>query len=250
MLRGSLITRLWAAPFPRVAGDLDLLGTYPHSVARTERLIWTALAAPLPTDAAPDGLSFEIDRCRARAIWSDSDFPGVRLSVSARGLGRRLHTTIDVGFGDPLVPAAAPVDYPLQVGGSARIWAVHPATLVGWKLHGLSEWGRSRWRPKDLHDLWLLLRAPVLCGTSPPDRLAEAIEVAFTSRGDTSADAVRVLADPAWQAPASDMRWRRFCEQQPTIPVPEDLTAVLTVVRDALAPALSRLSGGERPRRG
>src|SRR5262245_52995573 len=153
VLRGSMITRLWASPFPRAANDLDFLGTFPHSATDTARRFLPLLAAE-----HPDGVRFDVSRCTAKDIWEGSEFPGVRLTLFADVLGEPHVTTVDVGFGDPLVPAAEIVEYRFLTGEAARVWAVHPATLIGWKLHGLAEWGRARWRPKDWLDLWLLTR--------------------------------------------------------------------------------------------
>ena len=151
VLRGSMVTRLWTAPFPRVANDLDFLGTFAHSVDDTARRFLPRLAAE-----PADGVRFDVRRCTAKGIWDGSEFPGVRLTLFADVFGERHSTTVDVGFGDPLVPPAEVVEYPLIGGGTARVWAVHPATLIGWKLHGLAEWGQVRWRAKDMLDLWLL----------------------------------------------------------------------------------------------
>ena len=205
VLRGSMIARLWASPYPRTAADLDLLGTTPHDVAATADRIVPALAP----DRAPvdDGVAFDTGRCTAKGIWLDTAFPGVRLAVFAQVFGAPATTTIDVGFGDPLVPDPIRVEYPWIAGGSAPVWAVHPATLIGWKLHGLAEWGRIRWRPKDALDLWLLVRR--FGAEIPPAVLGEAVRVAFTSRGYAATDARRTLEDPFWRSPVAAARWDR-----------------------------------------
>lgn len=275
VLRGSMITRLWAAPFPRVAQDLDFLGTFPHSVEGTAGRFLPTLAAE-----HPDGVRFDVPRSTAKDIWEGSEFPGVRLTLFADVFGEQHVTTVDVGFGDPLVPPPAVAEYPLLGGGEARVWAVHPATLIGWKLHGLAEWGHARWRPKDLLDLWLLLggrphpptpfrsalassaaaasagdegreggadQSPsplgggVGEGSSSPSLLAHAIRVAFVSRHYDPGVARRTLEDPFWETFAARARWNRFREQQQDVPVPESITAVRAEVAARLAPALALL---------
>jgi hypothetical protein len=235
VLRGSMITRLWAAPFPRVANDLDFLGTFPHSVTETASRFLPPLAASLA-----DGVSVDVPRCMAKSIWEGSDFPGVRLTLFATVLGEEHVTTVDVGFNDPLVPPAEVVDYTLLSGEVARVWAVHPATLIGWKLHGLAEWGHARWRPKDLLDMWLLLRTSPGQG-SKPAQFAEAIRVAFESRGYVASDARRTIEDPYWQTSAASARWDSFCDEQRDVPVPASLSGVHAVVAACLAPTLALL---------
>lgn len=242
VLRGSLITRLWAAPFPRAAADLDLLGTYPCSVEVTRAHVVAALGTQ-----RDDAVCFDADRCRAQAIWQDTDFPGVRLALSGTSCGYPARTTIDVGFGDPLVPPPLALRYPWSAGGGGQIWAVHPATLIGWKLHGLAEWGRTRWRPKDLLDLWLLLCSPHVEGLLTPQLLAQALQVAFSSRGYDPADAERTLADPDWHGPAAHSSWRRFCRSQPDVPVPGDIVALHREIVERLAPALALIAAHGAP---
>lgn len=232
VLRGSMITRLWAAPFPRPANDLDFLGTFPHSVADTTARFLPRLALDLD-----DGVRFDVPRSAAKDIWQGSEFPGVRLTLFAAVFGERHSTTVDVGFGDPLVPPAEVADYRWTAGGTGRVWAVHPATLLGWKLHGLAEWGRNRWRPKDVLDLWLLTTT---CRTEPHE-LADAIRVAFVSRNYLAAEARRTLDDPHWRSFAAGARWEQFREEQTDVPVPESFDDVFRAVAARIAPALDLL---------
>lgn len=235
-LRGSMLTRLLAAPFPRPAADLDFAaaGAVPYDVAATaERLL-----GPLAADVGDD-VRFLPHRCGAKAIWEQSAFPGVRLSVTAEAFGATHTTSVDVGFGDPLVPPAGRIDYPVLVGPAAAVWAVHPATLIGWKLHGLAEWGRARWRPKDLLDLWLLTARVDLAA----DALGEAIRVAFASRGYDPADARRVIADPdRWAWSAAEARWAAYRRARADAPVPPSAAVAAAAVAARLAPALDRVA--------
>jgi hypothetical protein len=232
VLRGSAIVRVWVAPFPRLAGDLDFLGTYSYSVDETLRQFRLALEID-----AGDDVVFDVMRCRARPIWQESAFPGVRLNLVARVLGERHTTTIDVGFGDPLIPAAERVSYPWQCGGAGPVWAAAPATMASWKLHGLAEWGPLQWRPKDLLDLWLLL-----CRFSfAPATLAEAIRAAFESRGYAVRDARQTLDDPVWESFAAQSRWFHFRQERREAPIPESLSATRDAIRARLLPTLDLL---------
>jgi hypothetical protein len=103
---------------------------------------------------------------RSLVLYGETKFPGLRLFAGA--------LQVDFGFGDPL-PAQP---RPIAIDGVGPVLACTPETLFGWKVHGLVEHGRGRWRAKDLFDLhlmWTRLRL---------DRaeLRAAIELAFTSR--------------------------------------------------------------------
>ena len=230
VLRGSMITRLWAAPFPRIANDLDFLGMFPYSASETAHRFFPTLATE-----APDCVRFDVPRCRVAPIWEGSEFPGVRLTLFADVLGEPHVTTVDVGFGDPLVPGAEWVNYRFLMGDVAHVWAVHPLTMLAWKLHGLAEWGHVRWRPKDLLDLWLLTNTPI----TDTELLAHAVRVAFESRHYTVAAARETLEDPYWNTFSARARWNRFRAEQAGIPIPESVVEVRDTVRSRLAPALA-----------
>lgn len=236
VLRGGMLTRLWAAPTARPADDLDFVGTFPYSVEETARRFAPALR---DTDI-DDGVAFDPDGLRARAMWLDTGFPGVRLGIRV-GLERpERELQIDVGFGDPLVPAAKLVEYPAATGDAARVWCAAPETMVGWKLHGLAETGERRWRPKDLYDLCLITENVGL----NLDELVSAIAVAFTSRGYRTADAPAVFGAASWWGEkTAHARWREFCERGAGLGIPEDLAEVVARVERRLRPTLEQLPG-------
>jgi hypothetical protein len=243
VLRGSMLTRAWVAPRVRVADDLDFVGTFPHDVDDTAR----RFAPALSTAEIEDGVCIEVQSFRARGIWLNTAFPGVRLSVRA-GFGhadRMLQ--IDVGFNDPLIPSAQRMDYPMLLGPPAPVWAVRPETALAWKLHGLAEMGPQGWRPKDLYDLYLLIESmPLEEAGLPP-----AIEAAFVSRGYALADASVFTALDWWELKSARVKWTAYRHSGPTNDDDDDLRTVVDRVHERLRPALRALGiagyGEKRP---
>jgi Nucleotidyl transferase AbiEii toxin, Type IV TA system len=222
-----MLTRAWIAPLRRPARDLDYVGDFPFDVDDTARRLRPALELELP-----DGVRIDAARAAFRGIWLDTAFPGVRVEL-ALGLGRAdQRLSIDIGFGDPLVPPAT--DFALgalgALGGLGGITAraVRPETQLAWKLHGLAEMGAS-WRPKDLADLWAIAtRVPLDPAALPP-----AIAAAFESRGFAIAAAVEILYAEHWSTKTARLKWAA----QPRDGVP-DLAQTLADVRERLAPVL------------
>jgi hypothetical protein len=243
VLRGSMLTRAWIAPRVRVADDLDFVGAFPHDVEDTARRFASALA----TAQIEDGVCLEVQSLRARGIWLKTAFPGVRLTVRA-GFGHADQMLqIDVGFNDPLVPPQQRIEYPMPLGPPEALWAVRPETALAWKLHGLAEMGPQGWRPKDLHDLFLLVEAMPL----EEAWLAPAIEAAFVSRGYAPADADVFTAPDWWELKSARVKWREFRRRSPTNDAADDLRAVVDRVHERLQPALAALAvaaeEGKRP---
>jgi hypothetical protein len=214
VLRGSMLTRAWIAPVSRPARDLDYVGDFAFDVDDTVRRFAPALACELD-----DGVCCDPSRLIARGIWLDTAFPGVHLEIPV-GLERADQVIgVDIGFGDPLVPA------PVVGPGGGR--AVRPETQLAWKLHALVEM-RDAWRPKDLRDLWLIATRVSLVA----DDLALAIVPAFESRGYPIRDACDVFDSPRWATKSARVRWGSAAPE---------LARAIAEVRERLEPALTLL---------
>jgi Nucleotidyl transferase AbiEii toxin, Type IV TA system len=235
VLRGSMLTRACVAPRVRVADDVDFVATFPHDVEDTAR----RFALALTSAEIEDEVCIEVESFRARGIWLQTAFPGVRLSVRA-GLGRAEQTLqIDVGFNDPLIPPAQRMDYPMLLGPPVPVWAVRPETAVAWKLHGLAEMGPHGWRPKDLYDLYLFGESVSLDRSA----LTAAIEAAFLSRGYAVADAIAVFTMPDWWSlKSARVKWTEYRRAQPTAEGADNLQAIVHRVHAGLKPALRALN--------
>jgi hypothetical protein len=234
VLRGGMLVRLWFRPYVRAATDLDLVSTFPFGVEETARRF-----VPLLADrGVDDGVIFNAERFRVEGIWLNTDFPGVRLFVCGEVEGNEDDVSVDVTFGEPLVPKPEFDEYPMRGSAlTARLWMCRPETIVGRKLHALMHMGTLHWRPKDLNDLRLLLgRVPMRLADLP-----EAIAASFTSRGNTTADARSLFGHPWWSLKMSSARWQDFVKESRGQEVPRNLACVIAEVAERLRPILERL---------
>src|SRR4051794_32865179 len=126
ILRGGMLMRLWFRPVARPAADLDLVATFAFSVEETARRF-----VPLLADrGVDDGVTFDTERFRVEGIWLNTDFPGVRLFASGEVDGVEDDFSVDVTFGEPLVPKPERGEYPTLAGGrSAYLWMCRPETI-------------------------------------------------------------------------------------------------------------------------
>jgi hypothetical protein len=235
ILRGGMLMRLWFRPLDRPAADLDLVATFGFSVEETARRFVPVLA----DRGVDDGVTFDTERFRVEGIWLNTNFPGVRLFASGEVAGVEDEFSVDVTFGEPLIPQPQCGEYPMQDSQlTARLWMCRPETITGRKLHALLHMGMLHWRPKDLNDLRLLLgRVPMNVAD-----LAEAIAVSFTSRGNTPADARSLFRrDSWWTMKTSRARWQDFVKEARGQEIPGDLARVVAEVAQRLGPVLERL---------
>jgi hypothetical protein len=235
VLRGGMLLRHWFRPVDRPAADLDLVSTGPFGVEETARRFLPLLA----DRGVDDGVIFDPDRFRVEGIWLNTDFPGVRLFASGEVEGVEDDLSVDVTFGEPLVPEPIRDEYPMLCRRQTpRLWMCRPETITGRKLHALRHMGVLHWRPKDLNDLRLLLdRVPMDCAALP-----EAIAVSFTSRGNKPADARALFGRGSWwHLKMARARWQDFVRESPGQEMPGDLTRVVAEVVRRLAPILEQL---------
>jgi len=106
-------------------------------------------------------------------------------------------------------------------------------------MHGLVELGpRGRWRPKDLHDLFLY-------GTLTVDEgeLRKAIPIAFSSRGHSLSLLEPLMTDATWgTSRGSRNRWKRFRRDE--VPTAPDLPEVIAKIRARFARYVREGGGG------
>ncbi|WP_426731476.1 nucleotidyl transferase AbiEii/AbiGii toxin family protein [Myxococcus faecalis] len=239
ILRGGLMMRLWSGPVPRSVEDLDFLAAFPFHEGDTVDRFVDVLGVDV-------GDGFVFGALRSEVIWAETPFPGVRIHVETwlPGEAAPQLLRIDTGFGDPMNPPPAWLDYATDDGTTARVLACRPETLLAWKLHGLFERGKGRFRPKDLFDVYLLTRhAPLESALLPA-----ALRLAFDSRGDSLDVMERLVSGELGQSPWSLEKWARYRASEPE-GRPERLSEVVTAVSIAIRPvwAAARALPSSRP---
>lgn len=181
VLRGGLVMRRQIHPMPRPVDDVDFLIRVDSFDAF--RAVFRALFPASPLEVT----------------WAEMLRPGLRTQLI---VGHH-EIRVDAGFGDPMI--APPRRFRL---GELSIDAVAPEQHFAWKLHGLFERGRGRWRPKDLMDLIALKRFASL----DPTLVGACIVNAFIDRNEDLAQIDRLACADFGTSRNSRRRWRRFVE--------------------------------------
>jgi hypothetical protein len=129
--------------------------------------------------AGEDGLQFQADAVKGRAIREDNIYDGVRLNLKAT-LGKAvIPLQIDVGFGNAPVPAPTLIEYPATLDlPAAKLRAYQRETVIAEKFNAMVELGLRNTRLKDFYDLWALAG---LCDFEG-EVLAKAISATFAKR--------------------------------------------------------------------
>lgn len=220
-LRGGMLVRHWFPESRRPARDVDLVCRLPYDLRAMRGLFARTLA-----HEAADGVVFEADRFRVDPIQTATPHPGMRLFAVGRASGAFGEISIDTTFRMPIWPAAVREELRLR-DGAVPFWVCPPEMLVGRKLQVMAQLGPHGWRPKDLSDVWMIVR-----GAPTSACLGEAIERAFA--GHDHAPLEDVLARSFWTDRTADVRWSRFVGQLPRGVVPERAGVIAEDLRSAL----------------
>ncbi len=105
VLKGAMMLSAWQVPSTRPTRDVDLLGRMDNTIEAVSAAIRAMCQVPVPDD----GLRFDAESVVGERIVEEADYAGVRLRFAAYLGKARIPMQVDVGFGDPVVPAASAV---------------------------------------------------------------------------------------------------------------------------------------------
>ena len=223
-LRGGM--RMRQVFVGRTVGDVDLVwrgGAFPE----LRPLVGRVLSTPLD-----DGARFDAERFRIDDVVVRGRRMGARVVAAGWVNGVGADFTVDVhrrlDFG------SEPIRRPLQVErGTGHLWMCEPETLIGRKARVTASLGPRSWRPKDLADLYRLVRHPSL----DRDRLAAGLHAGCDGCPDAR-DAVReAFGSPSWWTNRrARARWRQWAPR----PECERLPAMIDTVTGVLSDVLGR----------
>ncbi len=236
ILKGALMFTAWKLESYRPIVDIDLLGKADHQVHNIVEITKRVCSQPVE----PDGLIFNSDSVTGARIAEDADYEGVRTRFRAN-LGTALITLqLDIGFGDVVVPAAQPIEYPAILDfPPPRLRGYIKESIVAEKFESLVKLGTLNSRMKDYFDIWTLSRQFNFDG----EILGNAIISTFSNRGTALVSEPAGLTARFADDPTKKSQWRGFIRKGRLSPSP-DLAEVVSAVAEFLSPVARSLISG------
>ena len=218
----------------RPTRDMDFLGDH---ISRDKENIKRIMHEICSIECEEDGVTFE---CGEDEIWLEDitvekEYNGTRVHMTAHMDTIVQQFSIDVGFGDVIVPQPAQLDYPLLIEGlpAVNAEAYSLETVVAEKFQTMIDRGTINSRMKDFFDVYSILKA----GKVDEALLKEAVIEVFANRGtELDADNV-VFADDFAQDGMRQTLWKAYLKM---IKYKEELpfTEVMDVIRERLQPMM------------
>jgi len=194
----------------RPTRDMDFLGDH---ISRDKENIRRIMLEISSIACQEDGVTFE---CGEDDIWLED------ITVEKEYNGTRVHMTahmdtivqmfsIDVGFGDVIVPRPAQLDYPLLIEGlpAVNVEAYSLETVVAEKFQTMIDRATINSRMKDFFDVYTILKADKVDN----QLLKEAVVEVFANRG-TRPDAEHVVfSDEFAQNEVRQKMWNSYLKK-------------------------------------
>ena len=218
----------------RPTRDMDFLGDH---ISRDKDNIKRIMLEICSIVCEEDGVTFG---CDEDDIWLED------ITVEKEYNGTRVHMTalmdtivqpfsIDVGFGDVIVPQPAQLDYPLLIEGlpAVNVEAYSLETVVAEKFQTMIDRGTINSRMKDFFDVYTILKADKVDDAL----LKEAVVEVFANRGTELAPDHVVFSDDFAQDTTRQTMWKAYLNR---IKYKDELpfSEVMDVVRERLHPMM------------
>ncbi|MEZ4615354.1 MAG: nucleotidyl transferase AbiEii/AbiGii toxin family protein [Caldilineaceae bacterium] len=236
VLKGALLFMVWTVPDFRPTRDLDLLGFGDPSDETLLQLFQTICQQPV----VDDGLIFDPQSVRVRAIRADQEYQGQRVELTAN-LGRaKLPLQIDIGFGDLVLPAPVAAEYPTLLDfPSPHLRVYSRESVIAEKFHAMATLDWSNSRMKDFYDLWILSRLFPFDGV----RLTQAIDATFTRRNTAiPAETPTALTAEFAETPMKITQWQAFLRRNRLAVDGASFADMITELSRFLLPPLQALA--------
>jgi len=220
----------------RPTRDMDFLGDH---IGRDKENIKRIMLEICRIECEEDGVTFE---CGKDDIWLED------ITVEVEYNGTRVHMTaymdtivqpfsIDVGFGDVIVPQPVQLDYPLLIEGlpAVNVEAYSLETVLAEKFQTMIDLGTINSRMKDFFDVYMILKGDKV----DHGLLKEAVVEVFANRGTEMAPDHVVFSDGFVQDETRQKMWKAYLKK---IKYKEELPfeLLMEVVKEVLQPMMGR----------
>ena len=183
-LKGGALLFAYDRFAARPTRDMDFLGDH---ISRDKENIKRIMLEICSIACEEDGVTFE---CGEEEIWLEDitvekEYNGTRVHMMAHMDTIVQPFSIDVGFGDVIIPQPVDLDYPLLLEDlpEVNVAAYSLETVVAEKFQTMIDRGTINSRIKDFFDVYMILKS----GKVDNGLLKEAVVEVFANRG-TNAD--------------------------------------------------------------
>ncbi len=210
--------------------DIDFLG---HNISRDSDRLKEILIEILGIECVEDGVIFDVESINPSPIAIDKRYPGVRFEFHAKMDSIVYKMSIDIGFGDLMVPSARMLDFPMLLAGlpAVNVSAYPMESMIAEKFHAMIDRDVANSRMKDFFDCYILLTTTDINDAV----LFQAICATFANRGLTISPDLQLFTETFHSDESRIRQWKSFLKK---INYNQDLPfyEVMSVIKIRLEP--------------
>ena len=238
---GILLYALFDGNYARVTTDIDFLAQKISNEVEDMKAVFSEIFSI----EADDPLQFALDSLDVSPITEFRKYQGVNVSIKAYLDRTEIPVSIDVGFGDVIVPGKTEMDFPVLLGDDVpRVYAYSLASSVAEKFEAVVSLAYDNSRFKDYYDIYVLARRHNFDGAELAEALEETFENRHTSMNEIVAFEAGFADDPVRQS-----RWRSFVKKKKAM-LPVSMEETIAVIRAFLLPVVESIRAEEKFKKG
>ena len=213
-LKGSALLFAYEKFKARPTKDIDFLG---DKISRDKETIRKAFREICTIQCPEDGLTFDNGEndIKVEDISLDKEYNGVTVTVTAHLDTIVQPFSMDIGFGDIVVPEPQELDYPLLLDDmpEVSINAYSLETVVAEKFQTMIDRALANSRMKDFYDVYSILSSESENLKVNEDILTEAIASVFSNRGTTYTENHPLFNGEFKNDPIKQTQWNAFLKK-------------------------------------
>ncbi len=230
---GIFLYALYDKNYPRSTTDIDLRADRISSDEKTIKSVFERIFS-LQFD---DGLEYDLETLVTKQITKQDEYQGINISVTALLGNIKIPVSIDIGFGDIIVPGRMEIDFPVLLDFDIpHIYSYSIESTLAEKFEAIVSLGLANTRFKDFYDIYVILQSKNI----DDEVLKQALVQTFSNRNTTFNDIV--VFDKNFSSDAErQKRWNAFTKKKTALMQVSFEDVVLTI-KNYFEPLINELN--------
>ena len=170
---GIFLYALFDGNYARATTDIDFLAQRISNEAKDIKAVFTEIFSL----EAGDPLRFDLGSLDVIPITEFKKYHGANVTIKAYLDRTEIPISIDIGFGDVIVPSKTQLDFPVLLSDDVpRVYAYSPASSIAEKFEAIVSLAYDNSRFKDYYDIYVLAHRHNFDGAELADALKETFE--------------------------------------------------------------------------
>lgn len=183
-----------------------------------------------------DGIVYDESTICAKEITKQDEYKGLNISVIALLGNTKIPVSIDIGFGDVIVPAKKEMEFPVLLEMDApKIYCYSLESTLAEKFEAIVSLGYVNTRFKDFYDIYIILQKENVDLSTLKDALTQTFHHRKTTFDDI------VVFEPSFALDSERVkRWNSFVKKKRAL-VQVSFLTVVNLLRDYFEPIVAEL---------